>query len=200
MASVEPKTTTGLRVERGNQLLVLADDALASDSGDDFEIAVAAVLAHPGNDSFFHVERNAFLQAPSKQRARFVGAAWKRLKGKNENANHGIGNQKRQIGSVPGDTAEHAAQRAADGIGLRDVDLDWRRNDCSKRHGLDGVGLERAARLAPASQRDAVGRDFGNQRGMRHGVEPAIQTPHGAELIELGLEVWRGASQGKSPY
>ena len=131
---------------------------------------------------------------------RFIGAARKRLKGKNEDANDGIGNQKRQIGSVPGDAAEHAPQRAADGVRLRDVDLDRRWHDGSKRHGFDGVGLERAARFAPASQRDAVGRDLGNQRGMRHGVEPAIQTPHGAELIELRLEVWRGASQGKSPY
>src|ERR1700748_1861876 len=157
------------------------------------------MLAHPGDDRFFHVKGNAFLEPPSQKRARFVGAARKRLKGKNENANGGVGDQKRQIASARGDTPENRPERAAEGIGLRDIDLDWRWNDSSKRHRFDGIGLERATRFAPAGQRNAVGRDLGYERRMRHGVEPAVQTPHGAELIELRLKAWRGASQGKSP-
>ncbi len=156
--------------QRLDKFFVLADDALASDGGDDFETALPPFLAHPRDHGFLDVEGHAFFESPAQQGQGVGGAARQIVEGQNEDAHAGIRNQQGHVRTGSGNAIEYAAQSRAHGIGLRDIGLHGRRHDGSGGEQLNGNFVQVPANFSPSRRRHVLAGNLHDESGVRHFV------------------------------
>ena len=104
-------------------------------------------------------------------------------------------------GNVPVYT-EHAAQSRPHAIGLRNIGFDGRGHDGSGGEQLNGNVVQVPANFSPSRRGDMLTGNFHGDAGVRHLMEPGVNTADQAYLVKSRLQVFPGSevSQGTSPY
>ena len=101
-----------------------------------------------------------------------------------------------------GNGIEYAAQSRAHAIGLSNIRLDRRRHDGTGGKQLNGDFVQVPANLSPPRRSHMLAGNFHGDSGVRHLMEPRVNTAHQANLIKSRLHAFHASevSQGTSPY